>query len=192
MVKSWWGDQTQQGGGRAPTAQGSQSGASGAEEEVREFGEDAKNSIAKANFEALGNDIPRTGQPVLVADTYQVGVSLNASIGPFSFSVSAGICTDTEGGFGVYGSAGGGASVGAKVSGGVSVGTSNGGVIEDLAGPFTNFSSGAGAGVSASGDGFYGPGSKGQLVVGGGATVGGGLGGSVSAGKSVTEIWRWW
>jgi len=120
--------------------------------------------------------------------TAQVGVSLNGQIGPVNVNVNVGLVVDGHGNVGWTETVGGGVGAGAGVSGGVSFGASNGDCINDIAGPFANSSASLGAGLNGSVEGFSGPGSQGQTVVGGGFTAGIGAGGSWSAGGSQTWV----
>jgi RHS repeat-associated protein len=131
-------------------------------------------------FVYIGND------PVNLKDpsglwTAQFGVTVNVQWGPISITGSAGIAFDGRGGVATYASGGGGLGVGARTSGGVSASVSTAQTVEDLAGPFNNFSVGAGLGPDVSADYFVGTSPNGP-VIGGGLTVGVGLG----AGGSTT------
>ena len=121
--------------------------------------------------------------------TFQIGIALNFQWGPLVFPFSGGIAFDGLGNiagfieipiFGI--------GTGAEASGGVSFRMSNGDTIFDLAGPFTNISSGGGWGPFASGDAFFGFGQNGQRVEGGGITIGIGLGAGASVAITNTFI----
>jgi RHS repeat-associated protein len=122
-----------------------------------------------------------------VAWTVEIGVSVNLQLGPVNVNLSSGIAFDGSGNVAVCTTVGGGAGVGASASGGLQVQTSNAKTVDDLKGQFYNTSSGAGAGPSASWEVFDGD-SKDGLVVGGGFTVGVGVGGGASAGSSLTHV----
>jgi hypothetical protein len=124
--------------------------------------------------------------------TFQIGLSINGQIGPINLNLNGGIAIDGHGNVGTYTAVGGGGGAGAELSGGISFGGSNGDCIQDLAGAFGNTSASLGAGLSGSVEGFSGPGSQGQTVVGGGFTAGVGAGGGFSVGGSqtfITPIW---
>lgn len=87
----------------------------------------------------------------------------------------AGITFDSQGNVGTYWGGGLGLGIGAGGSGGLSVQGSNAKTICDLRGPFGNVSAGGGWGPGAIGEGFWGPSDTGT-VIGGGVTVGAGLG----------------
>lgn len=71
---------------------------------------------------------------------------------------------------------------------GVQAAVSNGSTVCDLAGPFSNVSLGGGWGPDATGDAFWGAGSQGQLVQGGGLTLGAGIGASGFVGQTNTTL----
>jgi hypothetical protein len=139
------------------------------------------------------------GDPILNSDllglgTFQIGLSVNWTLGAFTGNLSGGIAIDGHGNVAAYDRAGGGLGIGAKLSGGgrVTLGGSNGDSVNDLAGPFTTGSIGGGAGLVGSVDTFEGPGSHGQPVAGGGITFGVGEGASASGGGSGTGIHPIW
>jgi hypothetical protein len=82
---------------------------------------------------------------------------------------------------------GGWLGIGARASGGIQLQGSNAQTVNDLGGAFYNTSSGAGAGPSGSWETFSGPSSHG-FVVGGGFTLGVGVGGGAAAGGSNTYV----
>jgi len=134
---------------------------------------------------ALNNPVNFTDP--LGLSTFTVGLSVSGQLGPINLNYSAGIAIDGHGNIGTFGVPGGGVGVGAGVSGGVSFTGSNAETICDLGGWFDNFSVGAGAGVDASIEGFTGPSDHGP-VVGGGFTLGAGLGAGGSVGASYTVV----
>lgn len=109
---------------------------------------------------------------------------------PFGINVtwSEGVAIDGHWDIGVYSSGGGGGGVGAGTSGGLSIQGSNGETINDLKGPFTNVSAGGGWGATATGDGFVGQTRDGRTIIGGGVTIGAGLGETSFAGITDTKI----
>ncbi len=121
--------------------------------------------------------------------TYQIGISLG---GRFfgDLNLNAGFVFDDNGGIGFYRAVQLGVGAGAGVSGGIAFGTSNGDCIEDMAGPFTNISAEIGGGIDGSAEGFWGEGSKGQPIVGGGFTAGIGVGAGFAVGRSNTWVDR--
>ena len=87
----------------------------------------------------------------------------------------------------------GGAGAGIAVQGnaGILIHASNANTIGDLRGPFTNVSSNVGAGADIAGDAFFGRNGDGSPIVGGGVTLGTGVGGGVSTSLTFTGIkWR--
>ena len=136
----------------------------------------------------VGND-PTGRVDLLGLMTYQVGISLG---GRFfgDLNLNAGLVFDSSGGFGFYRAVQLGIGAGAGVSGGIAFGASNGDCIEDMAGPFTNISAEIGGGLDGSAEGFWGEGSKGQPIVGGGFTAGVGVGAGFAVGKSYTWVDR--
>ena len=134
------------------------------------------------------------GNPVTLTDplglwTGQIGISVNVNLGgPFTFNVSGGIAFDGHGNVAPYGEVGGGASTSPDAAIGVAVHESNGDSISDLEGPFVNVAVGGGWGPHATGDTFTGIGSQGQLVEGGGLTIGAGIGAGASTTITNTTI----
>ncbi|WP_114240176.1 RHS repeat-associated core domain-containing protein [Dyella sp. C9] len=131
--------------------------------------------------------------PLINADpyglwTFQIGLSLSGSLGPLSFNGSFGIALDSCGTVAAYKEGGFGTGAGADVQVGVGVHTTNGDTLSDLNGPFVNGSVSAGEGVSGTLDALVGTGSHGQVVSGGGFTVGAGLGGATSTSITNTTI----
>jgi hypothetical protein len=122
-----------------------------------------------------------------VAWTVQVGVSVNFQFGPVSVNFASGVAVDGSGNIATYGSVGAGVGVGARASGGLQVQSSTAETVYDLKDRFTNTSSGAGAGPSASWETFAGHSDHGP-VYGSGFTVGVGVGGGASVGSSYTII----
>jgi RHS repeat-associated protein len=121
--------------------------------------------------------------------TGQVGISVSIDLGgPFTFNISAGIAFDGHGNVASYNEIGGGASTSPDASIGISLHESNGDSIDDLNGPFVNLAVGGGWGPHATGDAFTGIGSQGQLVEGGGLTIGIGIGAAVSTTITDTTI----
>jgi RHS repeat-associated protein len=125
--------------------------------------------------------------------TYQMGLSLSysvtvAGIG-FGYTGGFGFAIDGHGDITSYSYRGPGAAFGTPgISGGVHAAVSNGNSVCDLAGPFHNVSLGGGWGPDATGDGFWGTGSNGQRVEGGGLTLGAGIGASAFVGQTTTTL----
>ena len=132
------------------------------------------------------------GDPISVVDplglwTLGIGLSLNIQFGPISLNWNGGIVCDNKGHCGIYHTVGGGPGLGAKASGGLSFSASNAKTICDLGGPFSNLNLGGGAGLDAEANGWTGSSPNGR-VVGGGFTLGGGLGAGGSAAGTYTWI----
>ena len=124
--------------------------------------------------------------------TVQIGGSASYTFGIFggvgpTGNFFAGITFDSAGNFGTYYGYGYGVGVGAGASAGVSFQGSNAKTICDLRDDFTNIGIGGGWGPSATGDGFVGNSPNGR-VVGGGVTIGPGLGASGSATTTNTTV----
>ena len=119
--------------------------------------------------------------------TLQVGISFSGNIGPFSVNVNIGVAVDTSGNIGFYQTAGGGLGGGAGVLGGLSATVTNADTIGQLAGPFSNVTATAGAGLGGSIDLINGS-SDGQNITGVGFTVGPAIGAGVSGGITGTTI----
>ena len=121
--------------------------------------------------------------------TGQIGLSGNFTA-PWGGTVVffGGIAIDTSGHIGTYSGGGLGLGVGAKGSSGVSFGLSNASTICGLSGPFTDVSVGGGAGAAGTGDFFYGYDRSGNIVTGGGVTLGPGLGVAASAVRTYTFV----
>jgi RHS repeat-associated protein len=120
--------------------------------------------------------------------TGQIGVTLNWQIGPLAVNFSTGLAFDGRGCFGTYTTYGAGYGVGGKFSGGIQLEGSNADGINDLSGPFQNTSIGIGDGISGTADQFSGSASDGSRIIGGGVSLGVGLGGGASSGGSYTSI----
>jgi hypothetical protein len=121
--------------------------------------------------------------------TVQVGPSGAAQLGPVGVFGGFGFAADARGNIGVYSVYGGGrGGGGASGEGGMSVQFSNASTINDLAGPFANMSFHAGDGAGGSIDVFRGPSSSGEMVSGGGVTLGAAAGASILVGGSNTQV----
>jgi hypothetical protein len=119
--------------------------------------------------------------------TCGIGLTINFQIGIININYSRGFVVDGEGRCGVYSAPGGGVGAGAHASGGLSFTASNAKTIDDLNGWFGNASVGAGAGIDGSVELFAGNSDNGQ-VIGGGFTLGAGLGVGGAGGGSFTWI----
>lgn len=124
--------------------------------------------------------------------TYQVGFTLNGQLGPVNGNWNVGFATDSQGNLATYDTIGFGAGVGGDVSAGLSFAVANGGTVKDLEGPFNYVSGNLGAGLNGGIDGFVGPGSQNQPIIGGGFTVGLGGGGGSATGISQRFIQPLW
>jgi len=120
-------------------------------------------------------------------DTLQVAISGGLIYGAGTAVGSVGIAIDGSGNIGVYYEYGVGAAAGGEGSVGVAVHGANAQDIFDLQGPFYNGSIGAGDGVAGSIDGFTGDSDHGR-VIGGGVTVGAGMGAGGSVTRTTTVI----
>lgn len=121
--------------------------------------------------------------------TRQIGISITLDLGgPLTFNVSGGIAWDGHGNVAPYVEGGGGASTSPDASIGLALHQSNGDSINDLNGPFVNVAAGGGWGAHATGDAFTGQGSQGQLVEGGGLTIGIGIGAGASTTITGTSV----
>jgi len=119
--------------------------------------------------------------------TWQVGVNFSGSFLGIGWTVSATVAFDYHGNLGILYTGGLGGGVGAKFQGGVSVLTSDATTICDLKRVFETVSVGAGAGLSGAIDTFWGDTQDG-FVVGGGFTLGAGLGVGGFVGPTYTGI----
>jgi hypothetical protein len=120
--------------------------------------------------------------------TFGVGVTVSINWGPFNGTVSVGLSGDSQGNLNGWATGGGGVTgAGAGVSAGVSLQASNAKCNKDLGGKFGYAGAGGFFGGGASGDTFWGPSDDGP-VVGGGFTVGVGLGAGATGGLSDTGI----
>jgi RHS repeat-associated protein len=142
-----------------------------------------------ANLYSYVQNDPINGIDSTGLATLQVGASGAVSL-PFGLSVPIGfgLAVDSEGHVAVYEYAGGGATVGASVEGGVSIQVSNAQTVCDLSGLFFNTSAHAGAGLGGSADYFTGNSPDGP-VAGGGVTIGGAAGASISGGATDTALY---
>ncbi len=124
--------------------------------------------------------------------TLQLGFTINYTFSVFGYGVSGtasiGSAIDSSGNFGSYYGWGAGGGTGLGASGGVHAAFSNANTICDLAGPFNNVSSGGGWGPDITGDAFWGTGSHGQRVEGGGLTFGAGAGDTNFVGRTTTNL----
>jgi len=124
--------------------------------------------------------------------TMQIGFTFGGTAGVAAGSLFGGVAIDSNGGAGLYYGYGAGLGVGGGASLGASGATSTANYITDLAGPFANVSGGGGWGPDAQADAFYGSNSRGENIVGGGLTIGAGVGASGSALVTNTSIVRFW
>jgi hypothetical protein len=116
-------------------------------------------------------------------------LSVNLQVGVLTLQGSSGLAIDEQGNIAILNVGGGGGGAGGRLSGGISVGTSNATHVEQLSSWFNNASVGVAAGPSASADAFHGiDEGSGKTIVGGGFTVGIGLGGGVSVTRTYTDV----
>ena len=112
-------------------------------------------------------------------DTLEFGVggSARAGIGVVG---SVTIAVDGSGNVGVTYTGGAGPGAAVQANAGVLIHASTANTIGDLTGLFTNVSGNVGAGADIAGDAFFGRNGDGSPIVGGGLTLGTGVGGGVS------------
>jgi RHS repeat-associated protein len=122
--------------------------------------------------------------------TFQIGLNGNGSFIGVHLSGTYGLAIDGYGHVAAYTEIGPGFATSPDASLGAALHFSNGNSIQDLNGLFTNVSVGGGYGPHASGDGFAGPGADGQLVQGGGLTIGAGVGAATSTTVTDTAVTR--
>jgi RHS repeat-associated protein len=122
--------------------------------------------------------------------TFGIGVTFNFQIGPININFSGGFVIDGHGNVGTYVTPGGGLGVGGKASVGLGFSGSNAKTICDLGGPFGNVNFGGGLGPDAEVNTFAGNSPDGT-VLGGGFSLGVGVGGGGSSGGSTTTINPW-
>ena len=122
--------------------------------------------------------------------TVQVGGTVNYTL-PFgvSGSYSAGIAFDGHGNISAYYGGGGGPGIGAGASAGINVGASSADDVHDLGGWFVNGSAGGGWGPNITADAFYGKTDDGRGIVGGGLSIGPGLGVTSFVGPTYTWLY---
>jgi len=117
------------------------------------------------------------------------GVTINVQWGVVNIEGSYGVVVDGFGNIGLYGSAGAGVGVGASAAAGASIQWSpTAHTICDLGGPFQYGSASAGAGIDGTVDEFTGFNSDGSPIIGGGLTVGAGVGGGANGGINYTTV----
>jgi hypothetical protein len=102
-------------------------------------------------------------------------------------SAFAGIVVDRSDNVAAYYGEGAGLAAGSGASLAVQAGFSNGTGTHSISGPFADVGAGGGAGAAGGAD-YFGGWTDGQLVQGGSASVGVGLGGSASAQTTFTNI----
>ena len=117
-------------------------------------------------------------------------LSGNITLGPIVLYQGAfGIAIDLEGNVSYISANGFGVGAGGKASVGVSGGYSpDAQTNNDLKGPFSNVSAGAGLGPSVSADVFFGNTNDGRPVTGGGFTVGAGVGSGFTVTRTDTTV----
>jgi RHS repeat-associated protein len=120
--------------------------------------------------------------------TFQIGFNGNGSFFGVHLSGTYGLAIDGYGHVASYTEIGPGFASSPDASLGAALHFSNGNSIQDLNGLFTNVSVGGGYGPHASGDGFAGYGADGQVVQGGGLTIGAGVGAATSTTVTDTAV----
>jgi RHS repeat-associated protein len=133
------------------------------------------------NFYKYARNNPARLKDPLGLFTIGATINFNLQLGPITIVGSAGVALDNHGNFGITLAPGGGVGVGLNSSVTLSLQASNAKTICDLRGPFNNLSAGAGAGLDASLDSFYGTSDNGPV-----AGFGVGLGVGAGAGASTT------
>jgi RHS repeat-associated protein len=138
------------------------------------------------NYYSYALNDPASYTDPLGLTTFQGGAtfSLTLPVGALplapSFSVFAGVASDSDGNYGIYYGWGAGTGYGAGWSLTADAHSSDGKGIADLAGPFMNVSGGGGWGEYGVADGFYGPSDHGAVHgLGGGYGAGAGASGSL-------------
>jgi RHS repeat-associated protein len=143
----------------------------------------------RTNLYVCVNNDPLNNLDPLGLWTFQLGLSINIQLGVLTLQGSSGFAIDGYGNLAILNVGGGGGGAGGRFSGGISVGTSNADQVGQLSSWFDNASIGIAAGPSASGDAFHGiDESSGRTIVGGGFTVGIGLGGGGSVTRTYTAV----
>jgi hypothetical protein len=132
---------------------------------------------------ASGALVDENGKPLMVGWTFNVGLQGGYTWFGASGLAFGGIVVDGKGNWAVYSGVGAGLGLGAGVSGGVGLGFSTGDSVEEFGGRFQNASVSAGAGAAGTVDLYRSPDGK---TVGGGFSVGPGLGGSAFTGPTNT------
>ncbi|MFZ3381057.1 MAG: RHS repeat-associated core domain-containing protein [Candidatus Acidiferrales bacterium] len=139
------------------------------------------------NFYSYVLNSPVDARDPFGLSTAQLGVSGSGTLGGWGIAGSLGLTIDDQGNLAWYWSAGPTTGAGASASIGLSASGSNAADVNDLAGPFTNFSANAGDGLDGTVDLFTGPSCHG-LVTGVGVTGGFGFGGSFSTSLTKTFV----
>jgi RHS repeat-associated protein len=155
----------------------------------RFISEDPLDFLGGLNLYGYGLDSPVNLTDPLGQSTGNAGITFGGQSGPLSGQGFGGIVYDNQGNWGWYWGGGGGLGVGGRVFLGGSGSTSNGRNICDFGGPFANINLGAGLGPYASADGYAGTTGDGYHVVGGGVTLGAGVGGGASGGGTKTWVY---
>lgn len=120
-------------------------------------------------------------------DTLELGVAGSGRLG-IGVVGSVTIAIDGSGNVGVLYTYGSGLGIAAQAQAGVLVHASTANTIQDLTGPFTNVSGNVGAGPDIAGDVFFGRNRDGSPIIGGGTTLGAGVGGGVSVTLTKTHM----
>jgi len=121
-------------------------------------------------------------------DTLELGVTATARLFEGGYNISLSIAIDTSGNLGILWSHGPAGGIVAQANAGGYLHVTNAHTINDLTGAFVNPSIDAGDGIDGSIDGVVGRNQDGSGILGGGLTVGPGIGGGVSASVTDTEI----
>ena len=154
----------------------------------RFISEDPAGLAGGLNFYSYAGDNPVNNRDPLGLWTFGAGFTVNAKVWIFSLQGSVGVVMDDHGNIGLYNTTGVGLGLGVNVSAGASVDVSNAESIYNLAKGFQYASGGGGAGLDGSIDEFSGYNPDGKPIVGGGLTIGAGVGGGAAGGGSYTTI----
>jgi RHS repeat-associated protein len=120
--------------------------------------------------------------------SFQVGINGSAGVLAGSATATVGIAIDSSGNIAFYGEYGGGLSTSPDASLNLTGSISNARTLDDLNGPFTNYSAGAGWGEHTASTTFVGSGAQGQPILGTGFAVGVGAGGASSVTGTTTTV----
>jgi RHS repeat-associated protein len=135
----------------------------------------------------VGNNSINLKDP-LGFDALQLGFNISYHFGSYSGNLAAGVAVDDHGSAAIYVAPGAGEQgegIGGSI--GIQAAYSNASTVEDLKGPFINYSATGGDVINGSVDAFAGPSDNG-FVYGGGITAGLGFGEGSSVGETFTTL----